>query len=232
MRGDRSQRGGAGEVTGTVITNSGPANFALLLQVEQGAPSFLDFFVGLRPVDLVQVNAVHLQALERTFDFLENLFAIGVAIGETHLVGQHAALGGDDHLAAGPLLHRASDHLLGFAEAVGVRRVDPVDAAIERLMNGSDGVRVLLRSPAHAPVIPANGPSTEPDGREFEIAVAQLAFLHGRRVAKGGYRRKSRRMRLMRFPLGPSCTLHRPFLPSFSPINLRLPLASSMKQVT
>ena len=47
---------------------------------------------------------------------------------------------------------------------------------------GGDGISILLWTPAHAPVIPANGPSAKANRGEFEIGVAQFTCLHEPRL--------------------------------------------------
>jgi hypothetical protein len=55
------------------------------------------------------------------------------------------------------------------------RGIDPVDAEIERAMDGGDGVVVVLGAPAILPVAAADGPRAKADGRDFEIGIAEGA---------------------------------------------------------
>ena len=70
---------------------------------------------------------------------------------------------------------RAAYHLFRVAQSVDGRGVDPVDAQIERAMNGGDGVVVVLRTPGVLPVAAADGPGAEADGSEMKIGVAEGA---------------------------------------------------------
>ena len=128
-----------------------------MLEIEQRLPGLLHTFIGLGPVQLVEINAVGLETFERAFHFLQNGGAGGKPVGRAILVGQHAALGGHRHRLA-PFLDGFANDLLGQAEAVSVRGIDPVYAGLERLEDGGDRVGLILRPPAHAPVVSTNSP--------------------------------------------------------------------------
>src|SRR5262249_50825665 len=53
--------------------------------------------------------------------------------------------------------------LLGVTKAVDGRRVDPVDAGVQRLADGGDGVPVVLGAPGEFPARAPDGPGAEAD---------------------------------------------------------------------
>src|SRR5262249_59016348 len=73
---------------------------------------------------------------------------------------------------------RPLDHLLRVAEPVCAGGVDPVDAMLERTVDRSDRLLVVLRAPALDPAAPADRPRAEPDRRELEAGCAESAVLH------------------------------------------------------
>jgi hypothetical protein len=81
-------------------------------------------------------------------------------------------------MTAGSFQRRAHD-LLGMAEPVDSRRVDPVDAALDRVTDGGDRLLVVLAAPAHRPIAAADGPGAEPDRRDVHIGAAEPALGEG-----------------------------------------------------
>src|SRR5215471_18988371 len=79
----------------------------------------------------------------------------------------------EDSLAAAGL-ERAPQQLLVVSPAVHVRGVDEIDSEVERAMHDVDRLRVIA-----LPVRAGHGHAPEPDGRDLELAVPQLAILHG-----------------------------------------------------
>jgi hypothetical protein len=110
-----------GENRGSVIED-----FALPDQVVEGGDRFQDICVVVRPVRLVQVNPVRLQAAEAALHSLRDP-APGVAgVGR---VGAHLAMelcGQEDVVAAAP--QGTANHLLGFTLRVDVGGVYGSDA--------------------------------------------------------------------------------------------------------
>ena len=92
---------------------------------------------------------------------------VGLAVGAGLAVGQpDVAELGREHIFVAPALERAPDQFLVRAvRAIGVRRVDEIDAGLGRAMDGRDRlVRIRLavdRRHAHA---------AEPDGRDLQRA--------------------------------------------------------------
>src|ERR1700761_5243492 len=65
-----------------------------------------------------------------------------------------------------------------MAQAINGRRIDPVDAEVQRLVNRRDRIVIVLRSPGKRPISAADGPRTEANRRELHIRIAKLFLLH------------------------------------------------------
>src|SRR4030095_4915323 len=73
-----------------------------------------------------------------------------------------------------PAPEREPQQLLVVSPAVHVRGVDEIDPQVERTMHDVDGLLVIALA-----VRAGHGHAPEPDGRDLELAVPQLAILHG-----------------------------------------------------
>ena len=95
--------------------------------------------VGVRSVDLVQVDVVGLQAAQRVLDRGHDPAPRGALL--IGIVAHRAAeLRREDHAVAAPL-ERLADDLLGVA--VGVGGVDEVDPRVQRFVDDADRVVVV-----------------------------------------------------------------------------------------
>src|SRR5262249_6125199 len=65
-----------------------------------------------------------------------------------------------------------------MAKPVHRGRIDPVDAAVERRLNGLDRLAVVLGTPCKSPSSAPHRPSTHPERRYFHVAVAELFQFH------------------------------------------------------
>jgi hypothetical protein len=74
--------------------------------------------------------------------------------------------------ALGEARERAADDLLRVPEAVLRSRVDPIDAELERVVDRSDRVLVVLRAPAPVVACASERPGTEADAADLEPGVA------------------------------------------------------------
>src|SRR5262249_18632091 len=70
------------------------------------------------------------------------------------------------------------DDLLRVAQPVDGRGVDPVDAGVQRLLDGGDGVAVVLGPPGEFPARPADGPGPEADRGDEQVGISKLSSLH------------------------------------------------------
>src|SRR5947208_10876471 len=95
-------------------------------------PTLFDVFVGLGPVELVEVDGFELQAAEARFALAADLF---LGVGDLFLiVPDHGGLGEDVRFVRGGLDGPGYD-LFGVAEAVDGGGVDPVDAEVESFVD-------------------------------------------------------------------------------------------------
>jgi hypothetical protein len=72
------------------------------------------------------------------------------------------------------LLDRSADNFLGMAGPVDRGGVDPVDAVVDRGVNGIDAQRIVLSTPHVA----ADRPGPQTNRRHLETAAPQLSSLH------------------------------------------------------
>lgn len=64
-----------------------------------------------------------------------------------------------------------------MAKAIDRGGIDPINPDFERASNRSDGVAVILWSPPVCPVIAADSPRAETDGRDLKICVSKAPSL-------------------------------------------------------
>ena len=128
-------------------------------------------------MDLVQVDRVDAEPLEARVDLSQDRVALQrlhrLATGPLDLAGL-----GEDERRRGAAFERASDDLLGVAEAVLRRGVDPVDPEVERVVDGRDRLFVVLRAPAPVVVGAADRPRAEADAGDLEARGPELSRLH------------------------------------------------------
>ena len=166
LRGDGGDLHDALHLRDAEVGDADPADFSFALEVGHGGPALFDVFVGLGPVDLVEVDGFDLQAAEAGFALAADLF---LGVGDFFfVVPDHGGLGEDVGFVRGGLDGFGYD-FFGVAEAVDGGGVDPVDAEVEGFVDGGDGVVVVLRAPCEGPVASANGPCAEADGGEVEV---------------------------------------------------------------
>ena len=106
------------------------------------------------------------QAAQAVFAFAADGFALHAAGKARAFRPRRGALG--KHIRrAGAALDGAADNLFGMAKSIDRRGVDPVDAAVERGVDGADGVVVVLRSPGEGEASAADGPRANAERRDL-----------------------------------------------------------------
>jgi hypothetical protein len=136
-------------------------------------------------VELVEVDPLDAEAPERSLDLAPDPLRAQVALGlvvRPVVVGDHAALRKDERpVRGGHLAECAPDDLLGVAEAVDSRRVDPVHAAADSVTDRGNRAGVVLGPPAVGPASAADRPRAEPHRRDFEVSSPESSFVgcHG-----------------------------------------------------
>jgi hypothetical protein len=147
-------------------------------QFPHRAGHLLNRHVGINAMLIEEVDDVDLKPLQGTFDGPLNVFRLTIDGRSSGLVvrtGQvEAELCGDDHLVANGLERFTHDFLVG-ERTVDFRRVKEGDAAIHGLADERDGL-IFAQGMAVAEV---QAHAAEADGRDFQVAFTELAFLHG-----------------------------------------------------
>jgi hypothetical protein len=129
------------------VAHADRPNLALLEQAAEHPGRLLDGHQGIRPVDVIHVDAIRPQPLERVLHFPPN--PPGRCVAEHLTVSPfEAGLRRDQDTIAGAALGDGlADELLGPAEPVGRRRVDQRDAEVERRPDGANRLGLVRTAP-------------------------------------------------------------------------------------
>ena len=149
-----------------------PSHLARAHQVGHRSHRVLNGRVGIDAMLVVEVDHVHLQALEARLARIAHVLRCAIDAPETAIRAAHVAeLGGEDHALAPPR-ERAPHELLVAPHAVHVGGIEEGHAEVERAMDGRDRFRFV------APAVELRHPhAAQPDGRHFQ-SCSQLARLH------------------------------------------------------
>ena len=90
------------------IRHADPAHLALLLAVGQRAPALFDIFLGLGPVDLIEVDDVHFEAAQAGFALAADGIRLQALVDLAVLVPVALALGEDVRAVGASLSARAT----------------------------------------------------------------------------------------------------------------------------
>ena len=100
----------------------------------------VDRHLRVEPVELVEVDAVELQAPQRHLDALAQVLGPADGLPHARAAAREAALGGDDQ-AVGVRVQRLGDEVLAHERPVGVGGVDEVDAQLDGPAQHADATR-------------------------------------------------------------------------------------------
>src|SRR5690606_17503107 len=126
-----------------------PANLAFGLELLQGLPTFLDVFRRFRPVNLVQVDDVDLQPPQTRFALPADAVRAEAFADLTVLIPNPRTLGEHVRTTLGRQTSQGFGHdFLRVSQSIDGGGIDPVDPAVERLVNRGNGIGILLRPPA------------------------------------------------------------------------------------
>src|SRR5208283_1965183 len=180
-RGDRRDRLCALDLRRVKIAYTDPAYLAFFLQGGHSLPGFFQTgaVIGGRPVHLIQVDRVELQATEAIFAFLADGtrgkrggdFAIG-APGEN-------ALGEYVRPRTAPLFQCARNNFFRMTQTINGSSINPIDSEFKRAVNRRDGVGIFLWTPGKFPTRTAGGPGAESRRSNVKIGIPKFARLHG-----------------------------------------------------
>src|SRR5229473_5858416 len=135
------------------VRNADPANFSFFLERGERLPRFFEpgTVVFRRPMDLVKIDRLHLQATQAVLAFAPDGSSAEFLSNVPFFVPAKNALGKNVRPRAAPIFYRAGYDFFGMAHAVYSCRVDPIDAKLERTMNRGDRIRIILRAPGEFP---------------------------------------------------------------------------------
>ena len=118
---------------GGVVRNADVADLALVHQVVEGAKRFLHRRPRVGPMELVEIDPIGPQALQARLDGTHDVVPRSEALTR-RLAQARGKLGGENQvLATRP--EDLSEHVFGIAVAIDIRRVEQIDAEVERLVH-------------------------------------------------------------------------------------------------
>src|SRR5262245_36869606 len=147
---------------------------ALLDQIRHRADRLFNRNLRVAAVQVVKVDGLYAEPFETALDRLADVFGTAVNASNRGIVGiaHDAELGGQKHLIALPL-DRATDQLFIGVGPVHVRRVQKIDAKLQRAVNGGDRFSIVT-----ARVKLAHAHAAEADGRNLRAVSAKSSLLH------------------------------------------------------
>src|SRR4051812_23383049 len=80
--------------------------------------------------------------------------------------------------AVGHILEATSDNHLRMPESIHRRRIDPVQSSFEAFINSTQGIVVVLRTPAPLPFTASHRPCPNPDWTDTQVASSKLSQIH------------------------------------------------------
>lgn len=102
----------------------------------------LDGRFGVDPVQIIEIDAIDLQALQARLAGRSNMIGAPIDADEPPVWRAHAAAFCGKHQKVAPVENRAADKLLVPAQAVDIGGIEKIDATLDGAMNG--GNRLLL----------------------------------------------------------------------------------------
>jgi hypothetical protein len=122
-----------------------------------------------------QIDTVRLKPAQRVFNDFTDVCWSTIEAHDTAILDLETELGRDDDTIAPPI-ECATEQLLVCVRPVNFRRVEERYAEIDSTVDGSDGLTlVALFGRA---VGSAHTHTSEPESRNFQVAVAEFARLH------------------------------------------------------
>src|SRR5258708_22239860 len=127
------------------VRNADPTNFSFLLERGERLPRFFEpgTVVFRRPMDLVKIDRVHLQATQAVLAFAADGSSAEFLSDVPFFVPAKNALGKNVRPRATPIFYRAGYDFFRMAHAVDGGVVDPIDAKFSRPINGRLRSRIL-----------------------------------------------------------------------------------------
>ncbi len=141
---------------GAEIADADRADLAGAIERAHGFRDLLNRCVGIRPVNLIEVDGVGLQAAEGILNLPDDAVLARVAEWTAALPVETDLGRNQRALAPTTCGECLSDDLLGVAEAVDGRRIDEIDTAIQRRVNRPDRVGLVAAAPHPAANCPGS----------------------------------------------------------------------------
>ena len=94
------------------------------------------------------------------------------------LLRKNSALGRNDNFINLPLPQSLPNRLLGHAETIGMSGIDPIDSLLKGLYDRLNRFLLVLISPTHPPITPADCPSAHPYLGKEEVGVPKFVQFH------------------------------------------------------
>ena len=159
-RDDRHDALGLAQMLDVDVRQSHVGDLALAPEFGQRAHRLLERHAGIGAVELIEVDALQLQAAQTSLTRLAQV--LGPAVG-VPLVGPgpHEPTLGGDHQVVGVRVEGLGDQVLAHLGAVGVRRVDEVDAELDGSAQHGDRLVVGRRRAPNARAGKAHGAEAE-----------------------------------------------------------------------
>ncbi len=182
---DVADRLAALELLDVEVGDAEPARLPLVDELGHRPPRLLERRTGrpVGPVDLVEVDPLEAEAAQAVLALLADRRWTQVVLDHAFGTPEPAApaLREDEHvLASAVRLERAADDLLGVAEPVDSRRVDPVDAALDRVADRGHRLVVVDRVPSRTSTGRRSPTRRSPTVVSSGPELAEHAHLHAR----------------------------------------------------
>src|SRR5271168_630349 len=123
--------GGAAQRVRRDLRESYGPYLALALEIGQGAHRLLDRPPGIDPVDVVKIDGLDIQPAQRSLAGTADVVRAVVYGGRDRIRAAHEAEFGGHHDLRTPAGQETPDQLLIAVRAVGVRRIQKIDAELE-----------------------------------------------------------------------------------------------------
>jgi hypothetical protein len=115
-------------------------------EVAQRSERLVDIGLGIRAMDLIEVDPVGLESPQRVLNLSDDPPA-GIAAPIGVIAHRHVHLAGEHNVVALAAGQRLADDHLGLAGGVDVGGVDEVDPGVERAVDDADALVVVRIAP-------------------------------------------------------------------------------------
>jgi len=171
---ERSDRAKEAHLLDGVVADSDRANLPLTVELMHRLSRFLDGHRGVRPVYLIDIDVIGLQAPQGILKLPRDAVFRRVAIDRPILPLQPRLCRDDDRVSFTVFRNRLSNNLLSYSHAINGRRVHQIDPAFKRGKDRLDAAP-LVRSAPHPS---AHGPCAQSNARDREINTVSCNIFH------------------------------------------------------